>query len=84
MNGNGVVLIVDDHAPLACSLVSLFSASGFDAHAVHSGSEALAFVRSHAAVALIRSTCPCRICPELTCCGPYVSPEAGTPIRCPS
>ena len=53
MNSNGVVLIVDDHAPLACSLVSLFSASGFDAHAVHSGAEALAFVRSHAAVALI-------------------------------
>ena len=53
MNGNGVVLIVDDHAPLARSLVSLFSASGFDAQAVHSGAEALAFVRSHAAVALI-------------------------------
>ena len=53
MNGNGVVLIVDDHALLAGSLVSLFSASGFDAQAVHSGAEALAFVRSHAAVALI-------------------------------
>ena len=53
MNGNGVVLIVDDHAPLARSLVSLFSASGFDAQAVHSGAEALAFVHSHAAVALI-------------------------------
>ena len=53
MNGNGVVLIVDDHAPLARSLVSLLSASGFDAQAVHSGAEALAFVRSHAAVALI-------------------------------
>ena len=53
MNGNGVVLIVDDHAPLARSLVSLFSASGFDAQAVHSGAEALAFVRTHAAVALI-------------------------------
>jgi CheY-like chemotaxis protein len=53
MNGNGVVLIVDDHELLARSLVSLFSASGFDAHAVHSGAEALAFVRSHAAVALI-------------------------------
>jgi CheY-like chemotaxis protein len=53
MNGNGVVLIVDDHAPLARSLVSLLSASGFDAQAVHSGAEVLAFVRSHAAVALI-------------------------------
>ena len=53
MNGNGVVLIVDDHAPLARSLVSLFSASGFDAQAVHSGAEALAFVHSHAAVALV-------------------------------
>ena len=36
MNGNGVVLIVDDHAPLARSLVSLFSASGFDAQAAQS------------------------------------------------
>ena len=53
MNGGGMVLIVDDHAPLARSLVSLLSASGFDAHAVHSGTEALAFVRSHAAVALM-------------------------------
>ena len=53
MNGDGVVLIVDDHAPLARSLVSLFSASGFEAQAVHRGAEALAFVRSHAAVALI-------------------------------
>ena len=53
MNGNGVVLIVDDHAPLARSLVSLCSASGFDAQAVHSGAEALAFVSSHASVALI-------------------------------
>ena len=53
MNGNGVVLIVDDHAPLARSLLSLFNASGFDAQAVHSGAEALAFVRSNAAVALI-------------------------------
>jgi len=53
MNGNGVVLIVDDHASLARSLVSLFSASGFDAQAVHSGAEALAFVRNHAEVALI-------------------------------
>ena len=53
MNGNGVVLIVDDHASMARSLVSLLSASGFDAQAVHSGAEALAFVRSHAAVALI-------------------------------
>ncbi len=48
MNGDGVVLIVDDHALLARSLVSLFSASGFDAQAVHSGAEALEFVRSHA------------------------------------
>jgi two-component system response regulator PrrA len=53
MNGEGVVLIVDDHAPLARSLVSLLSASGFDAQAVHSGTEALAFVHSHGAVALI-------------------------------
>ena len=53
MNGGGVVLIVDDHALLARSLVSLLSASGFDAQAVHSGAEALAFVRSHAAVALV-------------------------------
>ena len=53
MNGGGMVLIVDDHAPLARSLVSLLSASGFDAHAVHSGTEALAFVRSHAGVALM-------------------------------
>jgi CheY-like chemotaxis protein len=53
MNGSGVVLIVDDHALLARSLVSLFSASGFDAQAVHSGAEALAFLRSHTAVALI-------------------------------
>ena len=47
------MLIVDDHKSLARSLVSLFSASGFDAQAVHSGAEALAFVRSHAVVALI-------------------------------
>ena len=53
MNGNGVVLVVDDHAPLARSLVGLLTASGFDAQAVHSGAEALAFVHSHAAVALI-------------------------------
>jgi len=53
INDNGVVLIVDDHAPLARSLVSLLNASGFDAQAVHSGAEALAFVRSHAEVALI-------------------------------
>ena len=53
MNGNGVVLIVDDHALLTRSLVSLFRGSGIDAQAVHSGAEALAFVRSHAAVALI-------------------------------
>jgi CheY-like chemotaxis protein len=53
MSGEGVVLIVDDHVPLARSIVSLLSASGFDAQAVHSGAEALAFVRSHAAVALI-------------------------------
>jgi len=53
VNENGVVLIVDDHAPLARSLVRLLSATGFDAQAVHSGAEALAFVRSHAAVALI-------------------------------
>jgi two-component system response regulator PrrA len=53
MNGSGVVLIVDDHALLARSLVSLLSASGFDAQAVHSGVEALAFVRSHAGVALV-------------------------------
>ena len=37
MIGNGVVLIVDDHAPLARSFVRLLSASGFDAQAVHSG-----------------------------------------------
>jgi CheY-like chemotaxis protein len=53
MNGHGVVLIVDDNPSIARSLVSLLSASGFDAQAVHSGAEALAFVRSHAAVALI-------------------------------
>ena len=53
MNGNGVVLVVDDHAPLARSLVRLLIASGFDAHAVHSGAEALAFVRSDVAVALV-------------------------------
>jgi CheY-like chemotaxis protein len=48
-----VVLIVDDHATLARSLVSLFRLSGFDAQAVHSGAEALEYVRSHAAVTLI-------------------------------
>ena len=53
MNGNGVVLVVDDHVTLARSLVSLLSAAGFESQAVHSGAEALAFVRSHAAVALI-------------------------------
>ena len=52
MNGNGVVLIVDDHALLARSLVSLCRASGFDALADHSGAEALTFVSTHA-VALI-------------------------------
>ena len=50
MSGNGVVLIVDDHELLARSLVSLFSASGFDAQAVHSGAEALAFLRGPTAV----------------------------------
>ena len=34
-------------------MVSLLSASGFDAQAVHSGAEALAFVRSRETVALI-------------------------------
>ena len=53
MNGNGVVLIVDDHASLARSLVSLLNASGFEAQAVHSGAEALAFVRSHEGLALV-------------------------------
>jgi CheY-like chemotaxis protein len=53
MDSNGVVLIVDDHVPLARSLVSLLSASGFSAQAVHSGAEALAFVQSHAEVGLI-------------------------------
>jgi len=53
MNGGGVVLIVDDHPAVARSLVSLICGSGFDAQAVHSGGEALAFVRGHAAVALI-------------------------------
>ena len=48
-----MVLIVDDHVSLARSLVSLLNGSGFDARAVHNGAEALAFVRSHAAVALI-------------------------------
>ena len=48
-----MVLIVDDHVPLADSLVSLLGASGYDAQAVHSGAEALAFVHSHPAVALI-------------------------------
>jgi CheY-like chemotaxis protein len=48
----GVVLIVDDHALLARSLVLLFRASGFDAQAVHSGAEALKFVGTHV-VALI-------------------------------
>ena len=52
MNGNGVVLIVDDHAPLASSLISLFSAAGFNAQAVHSGAEALAFLHNHT-VALV-------------------------------
>jgi CheY-like chemotaxis protein len=53
VNGRDLVLIVDDHALLARALVSLCTASGFDAHAVHSGPEALAFVRSHPAVGLI-------------------------------
>ena len=53
MNGNGMVLIVDDNASVARSLVALLSDSGFEAHAVHSGAEALAFVHSHAEVALI-------------------------------
>ena len=53
MNGNDVVLVVDDHAPLAGSLVLLFRTSGLDAQAVHSGAEALAFLRDHPAVALI-------------------------------
>ena len=48
----GLVLIVDDHPSLAGSLVRLLGASGFDARVVHSGAEALAFVRSHA-VALV-------------------------------
>jgi CheY-like chemotaxis protein len=48
-----VVLIVDDHVPLARSLVSLCSASGFDARAVHGGAEALAFLRGDTAVALV-------------------------------
>jgi CheY-like chemotaxis protein len=50
---NGVVLIVDDHVLVARSLVSLCSASGFDALAVHSGAAALEFLRSNAAVALV-------------------------------
>ena len=53
MNGHGVVLIVDDNPSIARSLVSLLSASGFDAQAVNSGAAALSFVSSHAAVALI-------------------------------
>jgi DNA-binding response OmpR family regulator len=53
MNGTGVVLIVDDHAALAGSLVSMFSAAGFEAQAVHTGTDALAFLRGPATVALI-------------------------------
>jgi CheY-like chemotaxis protein len=42
----GIVLIVDDHPSVAGSLVRLLGASGFDAQAVQTGAEALAFVRS--------------------------------------
>jgi len=48
-----MVLIVDDHAAFARSVVSLLSTSGVDAEAVHSGAEALAFLRDRAGVALI-------------------------------
>jgi CheY-like chemotaxis protein len=47
------VLIVDDHVALTRSLVSLCSASGFDARAVHSGGQALAFLGGGAPVALV-------------------------------
>ena len=42
-----LVLIVDDQLSVARSLVKLLSASGFDARAVHSGAEALAFIRGN-------------------------------------
>jgi CheY-like chemotaxis protein len=50
---SGVVLVVDDHASVARSLVTLLRASGIEAQAVHSGAEALAFVRTQAVVSLI-------------------------------
>jgi DNA-binding response OmpR family regulator len=43
-----MVLIVDDDRSLARSMVRLLTVSGFDAHPVHGGAEALAFLRSHA------------------------------------
>lgn len=42
-----LVLIVDDHVSVARSLVKLLSTSGFNACAVHTGTEALEFLRSH-------------------------------------
>ena len=84
MNGDGVVLIVDDHASLAHSLVSLFSASGFDVQAVHSGAEALAFVRSHAAVALILLDMSLPDMSGIEVLRAMLAPAAGTPIRRPS
>src|SRR4051795_9236349 len=42
-----LVLIVDDQLSVARSLVKLLTASGFDAHAVHSGANALAFIRGN-------------------------------------
>jgi len=42
-----LVLIVDDQLSVARSLVKLLTASGFAAQAVHSGAEALAFIRGN-------------------------------------
>ncbi len=84
MKGNGVVLIVDDHVPLARSLVSLFSVSGFDAQAVHNGAEALAFIRSNAAVALILLDMSDAGYVRRRSAAGHASPEALSPVRRPS
>jgi CheY-like chemotaxis protein len=42
-----VVLVVDDHPGVAGAVAALLRSSGFDAEVVHSGGEALAFLRNH-------------------------------------
>jgi CheY-like chemotaxis protein len=65
-------------------LVSLFSVSGFDAQAVHNGAEALAFIRSNAAVALILLDMSMPDVRRRSAAGHACPRRAPSPVRRPS